>query len=168
MEITKAMTKSEYHEHQAARLRELLADTTTPQLKARLLEEATKHEQLGRREGPMSEADREGASVGQLWANGVPADLVRATLRAKATSPITGTNGPEYIAAPKISKAAGIGCSAWSAFVSGSPAIVGVCRLRTARSYLQTGEPTAVRPNVTNYLKSDKIEWFEIRGISSA
>jgi len=60
------MTKSEYHEHEAARLRALLADTTTPQLKARLLEEATKHEQLGRGEAPMSQAEREDASVGQL------------------------------------------------------------------------------------------------------
>jgi hypothetical protein len=60
------MTKSEYHEHEAARLRALLADTTTPQLRARLLEEATKHEQLGREQPPMSEAEREDASVGQL------------------------------------------------------------------------------------------------------
>jgi hypothetical protein len=35
-----------YHEREAARLRSLLATATTPALKARLLEEAEKHEQL--------------------------------------------------------------------------------------------------------------------------
>jgi hypothetical protein len=35
-----------YHEREAARLRSLLATATTPALRARLLEEAEKHEQL--------------------------------------------------------------------------------------------------------------------------
>jgi hypothetical protein len=35
-----------YHEREAARLRSLIANATTPALKARLLEEAEKHEQL--------------------------------------------------------------------------------------------------------------------------
>ena len=43
------MSKSQFrnnHERDAARLRSLLATATTPALRARLLEEAEKHEQL--------------------------------------------------------------------------------------------------------------------------
>jgi hypothetical protein len=35
-----------YHEREAARLRSLIANATTPALKARLLEEAKMHEQV--------------------------------------------------------------------------------------------------------------------------
>jgi hypothetical protein len=46
------MNLSEYRHHQteAARLRSAAASTTTPALRARLLEEAQKHEQLARGE----------------------------------------------------------------------------------------------------------------------
>ena len=45
----KAMSKSElleFHEREAARYRRLLANVTTPALKARLAEEAIEHERL--------------------------------------------------------------------------------------------------------------------------
>jgi hypothetical protein len=46
---TASMNLSEfrdYHEREAMRLRSLIANATTPALKARLLEEAEKHEQI--------------------------------------------------------------------------------------------------------------------------
>jgi hypothetical protein len=44
-----------YHEREASRLRALLANATTPALKARLLEEAEEHERLA--EGELVDFD---------------------------------------------------------------------------------------------------------------
>jgi hypothetical protein len=52
-----------YHEREALRLRRLIANATTPALKARLLEEADKHEQLAQAEQQFSGSlPSEGAS----------------------------------------------------------------------------------------------------------
>ena len=60
------MSQSEfhsYHEREALRLRRLIANATTPALKARLLEEAEKHEQLAQAEREFSGSlPSEGAS----------------------------------------------------------------------------------------------------------
>ena len=52
-----------YHEREALRLRRLIANATTPALKARLLEEAEKHEQFAQAERQFSGSlPSEGAS----------------------------------------------------------------------------------------------------------
>jgi len=56
------MNKAEFrneHEREAIRLRNLIATATTPALKARLLEEAEKHEQLAEAFKPQPELRRE-------------------------------------------------------------------------------------------------------------
>jgi hypothetical protein len=47
----------DYHEREAMRLRSLIANATTPALKARLSEEAEKHEQIA--EGNLADPLRE-------------------------------------------------------------------------------------------------------------